>query len=127
MITPAVWYQERTITPMIYVRSAANSLVTHIFSSLNDEYPYPTRTMSPVAIKPAIFQRCHPERMMSSQVSIPQRSARSAYDLMPPKPLAPPGLVPPHGISRSVPISAPSAVARRRLKNKDCSIKRINN
>ena len=40
------------------------------------------------------------------------RRERRAYDLIPPNPAAQPIFTPVRGISRSVPIRAPSAVAR---------------
>lgn len=54
---------------------------------------------------------------VSIQVIIPPRRASRAYDLIPPNPDAPPTLIQVRGISRSVPMRAPSAVARIKFQN----------
>lgn len=61
---------------------------------------------------------------VSSQVAIAPRRASRAYERIPPKPVAPQDFVPVAGISRSIPISAPSAVARRKEKKREISIEK---
>ena len=59
---------------------------------------------------------------VSIQVIIPPSRASNAYDLIPPNPDAPPTLIQVRGISRSVPINAPSAVASIKFQKSIWSI-----
>ena len=85
---------------------------------VKEKYIYPARTNKQERINPAIFQ-ISLEKVASIHAVKAPRRARSAYERIHPKPDAHPGLVPLHGISLSVPISAPRAVARRNPKNID--------
>lgn len=70
-------------------------------------------------INPDHFQRFPAHVTESIHEVIAHRRLNSAKERIPPKPTAPPGFVPLHGISRSIPMSAPRAVARRKLQNND--------
>ncbi len=77
--------------------------------------------MSAEILAPKMVQRYWPERLSIHIVMAP-RSDIDAYDRIPQKPVAPPGLVPHHGSSRSIPISPPSAIAKRNPMKVDGSI-----
>lgn len=101
--------------------NAAYSLVTPILSFAKEEYEYAITTKIHEIRSPLIFHILL-HMVASIQVIIPQRRANSAYDLIQPNQDAPPTLIQVRGISRSVPMSAPSAVARIKFQKSIWSI-----